>query len=33
MNKEQAAYLKAKFEEIVNNNVTIRYETDAELSL
>lgn len=27
MNKKQAAYLKAKFEEIVNNHVTVRYET------
>lgn len=30
MNKKDAAYLKAKFEEIVNNQVTTRYETDVE---
>lgn len=31
MNKNDAAYLKAKFEEIVNNHVTTRYETDVEV--
>lgn len=31
MNKEHADYLKAKFEEIVNNHVTTRYETDVKV--
>ena len=30
MNKKEVAYLKAKFEEIVNNHVTTRYETDVK---
>lgn len=33
MNKKHAAYLKAKFEEIVNNHVTTRYETDLKVDV
>lgn len=33
MNKQHAAYLKAKFEEIVNNQVTMRYETDVKVNV
>lgn len=33
MNKKEAAYLKAKFEEIVNNHVTVRYETDEKVNV
>lgn len=33
MNKQHADYLKAKFEEIVNNQVTMRYETDIKVNV
>lgn len=33
MNKQHADYLKAKFEEIVNNQVTLRYETEVKVNV